>query len=161
MDMDPIAGNWPAAIQDYGFSKTKSDKEQLFVMLLVSFKNEQGESFTKQMTWYCQLTEKGTAVALNALVACGISNPDLAAVAKGVAGGALNLKSELTAVVEHNDDYGWQVRYLNGSGGVLGRMSHGDAVQSDNIASASVLLGQKLQGLKAQGGAKKGPEIEL
>lgn len=156
---EAVAGRWPASITDYGFSKTKAGKEQLYIKLNVAMKNEQGESFAKAMTWYCQLTEKGTDIALNALVACGVKSPDMALIAKGAAGGALNLKSELNAVVEQSEEYGMQVRYLNGTDDVLGKMDHAEAAQSDVISSASILLGKKLQA-KSQARAKAG-DIDL
>jgi hypothetical protein len=133
-------------IQDYGISLTKANSAQV----TVNFKNtETNES----INWWGSLKEgKAREITIKNLFLMGFSGDDIAQIASGIEGGALNHIQEYELVIEEHEHEGKKskrVKFINlpGSGGIKNKLdetSAKDALKALNLKGDVLALKKEM-----------------
>lgn len=98
-----MTGVFEGKIVDYGVSLTSSDKPQVFITGEFMADGE-----TKKMTWYGQLTGKGTDITMRTLLYCGLAPNDagkLNTLEKGPVSGLLDTEKQMSFDVQQETYY--------------------------------------------------------
>ena len=146
------AGNFEAAISDYGVMKSKSG----LPMAMIRFQIVDNDGDNHFLTWYGTFKEgKAAEITSEALAVCGMTSNNPADLAKGGGSGVLK-DGGIVSITVKMEEWEGKVRpkiaYINPPGGAGFRdsMEHGEAVQ--------MFAGMNLGGVMAEARKKHAPK---